>query len=174
MTRYKKFDSYLWNDMRFSRLSNRAKLLFLYIVTHPQMTSIGAMKCSRAALKEELRIVEQIDFDNSFFDLLQLGYIKYDREHALLYVPCFTEMNIPETPAVIRSWTKLFEFLPVCKLLVEAFETAGYIIHENDRRGYLKVFNQTIRPLIAKATQEIERLQQQHPPQKLTTVANVL
>lgn len=36
MARYRKIDPRIWNDAKFSHLSNDAKLLFIYLLTSPQ------------------------------------------------------------------------------------------------------------------------------------------
>ena len=51
---YRKIDVRIHNDFKYRQLSDKAKLLFLTILTHPQLTSIGAMKATQAGLAEEM------------------------------------------------------------------------------------------------------------------------
>ena len=54
MGRYRKIDPRIWNDEAFRALSDRGKLVFLFILTHPHMTSLGAMRASTLGLAAEL------------------------------------------------------------------------------------------------------------------------
>ena len=54
MARYRKVEVRIWNDEKFRRLSDDGKLLFFALLTHPNLTGIGAMKASRSGLAEEL------------------------------------------------------------------------------------------------------------------------
>ena len=54
MSRYRKVDPRIWNDAKFRDLSDSAKLIFFMLLTHPNMTSIGAMRGTIAGLAEEL------------------------------------------------------------------------------------------------------------------------
>lgn len=46
MARYRKIDSRIWNDAKFRELSDNGKLVFLMLLTHPSMTSLGAMRAT--------------------------------------------------------------------------------------------------------------------------------
>ncbi len=45
MGRYRKVETRIWNDATFRSLSDDGKLLFLFVLTHPSQTSLGAMRC---------------------------------------------------------------------------------------------------------------------------------
>jgi hypothetical protein len=42
MGRYRKIDTRIWNDAKFRELSERGQLEFLFGLTHPNMTMLGA------------------------------------------------------------------------------------------------------------------------------------
>jgi len=56
MGRYRKIDPRIHNDAKFKTLSERGKLLFLTILTHPHMTALGAMRATEAGLCEEMAL----------------------------------------------------------------------------------------------------------------------
>ena len=43
MARYKKIDVRIWNDAKFNALSSDARLIFLFMLTSPQTTMVGAV-----------------------------------------------------------------------------------------------------------------------------------
>jgi hypothetical protein len=46
VSRYRKLDVRLWNDTKFRALSDNGKLAFIFTLTHPGMTMIGAMRAT--------------------------------------------------------------------------------------------------------------------------------
>ena len=56
MAIYRKIDTRIWNDAKFNALSPNGKLAFLFILTNPNMTALGAMRATIEGLSAELRI----------------------------------------------------------------------------------------------------------------------
>ncbi len=56
MSRYRKIDPRIHNDAKFKALSERGKLFFFTILTHPHMTALGAMRATEAGLCEEMAL----------------------------------------------------------------------------------------------------------------------
>jgi hypothetical protein len=56
MARYRKIDPRIYNDAKFKALSERGKLLFFTIPTHPHMTALGAMRAAEAGLCQEMTL----------------------------------------------------------------------------------------------------------------------
>ena len=56
MAIYRKIDTRIWNDAKFNALSPNGKLAFLFILTNPNMTALGAMRATVEGLSAELRI----------------------------------------------------------------------------------------------------------------------
>ena len=52
---YRKVDTKIWNDRKFCALSDKAKLVFLMLLTHPCMTALGAMRQTMGGLAQELQ-----------------------------------------------------------------------------------------------------------------------
>ncbi len=74
MARYRKIDTRTWNDKKFNELSDSAKLVFFLLLTHPHMTSIGAMRASLQSLAGDLHWpLEKIE--HAFQEILQKNII---------------------------------------------------------------------------------------------------
>lgn len=54
MGHYRKIDTRVWNDQKFNELTDNGKLVFFLLLTHPYLTSIGAMRASLPGLACEL------------------------------------------------------------------------------------------------------------------------
>jgi hypothetical protein len=54
MSRYCKVDPRIWNDQKFRKLNDQGKIAFFFLLTHPHMTAIGAMRAMIAGLAAEL------------------------------------------------------------------------------------------------------------------------
>ncbi len=54
MSHFRKIDVRIWNDAKFQSLADEGKLIFFLLLTHPNMTALGAMRCSLDGLLAEL------------------------------------------------------------------------------------------------------------------------
>ena len=114
MGRYRKVDTRIWNDAKFRGLSDDAKLAFLFVLTHPHMTSLGAMRASIPGLAKELGWTSEalrIAFRKPFAK----GLIEYDEGACFLALPSFLKYNKPESPNVVKSWINSLDLIPECK-----------------------------------------------------------
>lgn len=118
MGRYRKIDPKIWNDAKFIALSNDAQRLFLFVLTHPLMTGIGAFRTTMGGMADELRL-DPKGFPELFRELLGKGLVKYDEKACLIFAPNFLKYNEPENPNVVQGWLKTLEYLPECPLLIE-------------------------------------------------------
>lgn len=112
--RYRKIDPRIWNDFKFNRLSATGQFLFLYLLTHSNLTSIGLLKIKKEALAHER------DWDKEAFFLAfdlasQLGLLEYD-ECGLICLPNFIKYNEPESLTVVKGWRKARAYVPECPL----------------------------------------------------------
>lgn len=115
MSRYRKIDPRIWNDEKFRELSDKAKLVFLMLLTHPNMTAIGAMRGTVAGLAEELAWDLEA-FRIAFRDVLSKGMAEHDQKACLIALPRFVKYNQPESPNVVKAWTGALDLLPECAL----------------------------------------------------------
>ncbi len=136
MAKYRKVDVQLWNDGKFSSLSDAGKLLFLFILTHPHMTAIGAMRATIPGIAAELgwgeKKMESIlskDFRKTFERLSRddsegipdggWAMLEMREKSCFVWLPKFLKYNQPESPNVVRGWVKSIDLLPECSLKVE-------------------------------------------------------
>lgn len=197
MARYRKIDTRIWNDERFGRLSDDAKLVFLFLLTHPHMTSLGAMRATAPGLAAELNwLVER--FQKAFGELVKTQansegqsddhtLVEFDDRACFIGLPNFLKYNGPESPNVVTSWAKSIDLLPECSLkknllkranvcmttrgekFIEAWEGVLQSLPESLREGFVEPFPKTM------SNQEPEPEQQQEhkqePRKKVAAIA---
>lgn len=126
MAKYRKIDPRIWNDEKFYTASLSCQHLFLFILTHPQMTPVGGMRTTPAGLADELDWKEK-KFPDAFPDAMRdginLGFWKYDRKAKFLLVPKFLKYNPPASINTLKSWRGCWDDLPECQLKNEVFQT---------------------------------------------------
>lgn len=118
MSRYRKVDPKVWNDEKFSLLSDKSKLVFFFLLTHPHMTALGAMRASRRGLAAELRW-SFTGFCKAYEELLSKGMVRHDDNASFLWLPNFLKYNGPESPNAVKSWAASLDLLPECNLKYE-------------------------------------------------------
>ena len=134
MGRYRKIDPRIWCDSKFASLDIHGQRLFLYILTCPEMTAVGAFRGTALNMAVELGYVKGFNealskgfpevFSKAFSELLSKGLVKADEDGLLMFVPNFLKYNEPESPNVVKSWKSVIDYLPECPLLVEVVEKA--------------------------------------------------
>lgn len=145
MSRYRKVDPRIWNDEKFRALSNKGKLVFFMLLTHPSMTSLGAMRGTLAGLAEELGWPVEA-FREAFADVLNQGMAEHDPKACLIALPNFVRYNLPESPNVVRAWVGALDLLPECDLKQHVVQRAGEIagdMQEGFGRAFREAFDKT-------------------------------
>lgn len=115
MARFRKIDPRIWNDAKFSSFSDNGKLAFLMLLTHPNMTSLGAMRATLGGLAEELGWSAEA-FREAFREALSKGMVEHDPKACLIALPNFVKYNPPESPNVVKAWVGALDLLPECTL----------------------------------------------------------
>ena len=115
MAKYRKVDPRIWNDAKFRSLSDHGKLAFFFLLTHPHMTAIGAMRATVPGLAAEIGWALK-GFTEAFQEALAKGMTKHDSEACLVWLPNFLKYNRPESPNVVKAWATALELLPECGL----------------------------------------------------------
>jgi hypothetical protein len=142
MARYAKVDRRIWNDERFRSLSERGKLVFLFLLTHPAMTMLGAMRATLPGLAAELELPTKA-FQEAFGEALSKAIVKHDLGASFIWLPNFLKYNKPESPNVVRSWPDAFDLIPECGLKCELYEQLkGFIkgLSEGFREAFAEAF----------------------------------
>ncbi len=126
MSKYRKIEARIWNDAKFNKLSDDAKLLFFFLLSHPHLTALGAMRATPSGLANELNWTEKA-FREAFGELLQKHMVKASEKACFIWLPNFLKYNKPENPNVVKSWDKWLEYLPECSLTFELIQEARAI-----------------------------------------------
>lgn len=163
MSQYRKVDTRIWNDARFCGLSDDGKLVFLMLLTHPNMTSLGAMRATLAGLAEEIGW-ESERLSKGFGEGLAKGMVEHDRTGRMIGLPNFLKYNAPENPNVLRSWVKAFDLLPECQLKAKTFQRLKTLV-EGLSEPFRKAFGEAFPK--GMAIQEQEPEQEPEPKQEL-------
>jgi len=137
MARYRKIDPRIWNDAKFNSLSVQGKLAFFFMLTHPNMTAVGAMRISIQGLVAELDGVGEKGFQEVF----DKGLAKGDNNHCFIRFPNFLKYNKPESPNVVKSWLSALDLLPECESKLQLIQ---------EIKDFLKDYNEGFREVFAK------------------------
>lgn len=170
MARYRKVDTRIWNDEKFMALSDSGKLAFLFVMTNPHMTALGAMRATVPGLAMELHWPLP-KFTRAFDEARRVGMVRRDQRAALVYLPNFLRYNPPESPNVVISWRDALDLLPECDLkrtMVERAEAFVRAYAEGLREGYTEAWSDAVAKAFEGALpnqeQEQEQEQEEDPP----------
>lgn len=169
MAKYRKIDVRIWNDEKFSSLSDLGQLAFIFVLTHPLMTSLGALRGSPEGLSGErygwtdsAKALRK-GFQEGFDEVLSKGLLRYD-ERGMIFAPNFIKYNSPESPNVIKAWRNALDLLPECALLNEALKSAKNSVDamsEAYRKAFREAFPEVFSKDFAKAMPNQEQEQEQ-------------
>jgi len=121
MATYRKIDPRIWNDEKFRALSDQGKLAFLFLLTHPHMTSLGAMRGTIPGLASELGWNE-LRLREALGEAFRKAMVKVDEKACCLALPNFLKYNRPESPNVVKGWIRAYELIPECELKHEVVQ----------------------------------------------------
>jgi len=162
MAKYRKIDPRIWNDQKFRELSDSGKLTFFFLLTHPHMTSLGAMRATVPGLASELGWKEKA-FAEAFQEASSKGMVKHDPKACFVWLPNFLKYNRPESPNVIKSWTASLDYLPECELknelILQVKSFAGSL-----PKAFTKALPEGFRKTMPNQEQEQEQEQEQYIP----------
>jgi hypothetical protein len=114
MSKYRKIDPRIWNDEKFRRLSDQGKLVFFFLLTHPHMTAIGAMRATSEGLAAELKWPADVMRD-AMSDAISKGMVDANTEASYIGLPNFLRYNEPEGPnSVMKAWRSALDLIPEC------------------------------------------------------------
>ena len=140
--KYRKISPCIWNDAKVRELSDKGKLALLFLLTHPHMTPLGAIRANAPGLACELGWSEKV-FRKAFGEVLALGIAKEDAKAPLVWFPNFLRHNMPESPNVVRSWVGAFRDLPESPLKGAMLERTGEAVltlGEGFRSAFVEAF----------------------------------
>lgn len=159
MARYRKVDPRIWNDAKFRSLSDNGKLAFFFLLTHPHMTAIGAMRSSIPGLAAEIGWSSEA-FAEAFHEATRKGMAEHDEKASLIWLPNFVRYNQPESPNVVKAWASSLEMLPECGLLNRV--VAGAVAFAQSlNKGFVEALPEAFSKGIPYQEQEQEQEQEQ-------------
>jgi hypothetical protein len=113
-SRYRKIDPRIWNDEKFRTMSEDGKLVFLFLLTHPHMTSLGAMRGTLPGLAAELGWSTR-RFISAAQECMSRHIVELNEKAAWIGIPNFLRYNEPEGPnSVSKAWALALDMLPEC------------------------------------------------------------
>ncbi|MGO4643242.1 hypothetical protein AB4Z43_32960 [Mesorhizobium sp. 2RAF45] len=163
MSRYRKIDTRIWNDEKFRGLSDEGKLAFFFILTHPNMTALGAMRATLPGLAAELEWPPE-GFRQAFGEALSKGMAEHDEKGSVIALPNFLKYNQPESPNVVKAWAACLDLIPEGDLKTLTIQRAKAFL-----KGKTKAFTEALPKAFAEAlakpmpNQEQEQEQEQEP-----------
>lgn len=143
MGHYRKIETKIWHDERFCALSDRGQLTFLFLLTHPHLTALGAMRATIVGLAAEKRWSEK-DFRKALKEVVDKGLVKVDERSCFVWMPKFLRHNAPESPNVVKSWVKALDLIPECPLkaeLIDSMFKASESLSEGFRKAFESAFS---------------------------------
>ena len=155
MARYRKIDPRIWNDAKFSELSDNGKLVFFMLLTHPSMTALGAMRGTVEGLAAEMHWTPEA-FREAFREALSKGMAEHDGKACLVALPSFIKYNPPESPNVVKAWVGSLDLLPECSLKTRVVARAKAFA-EGMPKGFGKAFAEAFAKNMPNQEQEQEQ-----------------
>ncbi len=156
---YRKVYAGLWNDSRFYALPAEAKAVYLYLLTAPGMTGLGAMRatpegiaadigCSadnvREAFGKDYREAKPKAIEEGL-RILRGRLVVWDKDARCVWLPGFVFDQSAQSPNVIKSWAPALDYIPDCQLktfaiqeAAELAETMGEAFREAFREAFGK------------------------------------
>jgi Sec-independent protein translocase protein TatA len=155
MSRYRKIDPRIWNDARFRLLSDNGKLAVFLLLTHPNMTALGAMRATLPGLAAELGWSTEA-FRQAFAEASAQCIVEHDEEACFIGLPKFLRYNQPESPNVVKAWAAAVDLLPECDLKSVVLQRA-----QGFAEGMSEAFSKAFREAFPKAMRNQEQEQEQ-------------
>ncbi len=160
MSRYRKIDVRMWNDAKFRSLSDDGKLAFLFVLTHPNMTALGAMRATVPGLAAELGWLPE-RLSKAFSEALSNGMAEHDEKAAAVALPNFLKYNQPESPNVVKAWAAALDLIPEGALKSLTIQRAKAFLE-----GKTRAFSEALPDVFAKALPKPMPYQEQEPEQE--------
>lgn len=114
MAGYRKIDPRIWYDAKFRGLSDDGKLLFLHLLTHPELSCVGAMVVVPPSVASLVAWRGATAIPRVLRALKELSpLVFYDRNEQVLFFPRFFRYNPPLSPThVKKAWLAALDRLP--------------------------------------------------------------
>lgn len=169
MARYRKIDTRIWNDERFRRFTDSGKLAFLFLLTHPSMTCLGAMRGTLSGLASELGWSPDA-MQDAMVDAMSDGLVEVDEMASCMALKNWLRYNEPEGPnSIKKAWIEAVDMIPECAVKRRVIERSSRYLD-----GISDAMRKAVgRPFFAKwdgildAMRDPSRIQEQEQEQDL-------
>lgn len=162
--RYRKIHTRIWNDEKFLSLSDDGQLAFLFVLTHPQLTMLGAMRATIPGLAAE-KFWPTERMRKALRKAFMKGLLRYDERACFLWAPHFLRYNKPESPNVVKSWETSLDLLPECELKSQLLQEV---------KGFLEGLPESFQEAFQKSMPNQEQEQEQDKKKNMSTYPSSL
>jgi hypothetical protein len=109
--RYRKVAVEIWSDALVSSMSDMGQLAFLYLLTHPLMTSAGFIRVGLEQIAAERRWrINKLR--HALAPAIESGALVVDRKSNCLWFSNFLRHNPPNNVNAVKSWVSLVPMIP--------------------------------------------------------------
>ena len=137
MAQYRTVDCRIWGDQRFLGLPDASKLAWLYLLTHPNQTAVGAFMATLPGLSAELGWPTA----EPFHAVLAAGMALHDPAARMFLLPRFIHYNQPQNVNQVKGWARPLSLLPECGLKLRLLGTLRSWLAEHGKDGMLEAFH---------------------------------
>lgn len=169
--RYRKVSTAFWNDEKVRTFDDDGRLAFLYLLTTPTMTSVGAMRSTLAGLAAELGWPPR-RLEKALARAIEHGMVEVNAAAAWIALPKFQRHNAPESPNVAKAWAAAIGTLPECSERQALIERCRHYLGTSKaflqafEEGLAKAFPQGFTEPLAKGSPNQEQEQEQEQKQE--------
>jgi hypothetical protein len=158
---FRKIDPRIWGDAKFRRLSDDAKLLWMYLLTNNHLTNLpGVFHAWPETMGRDIGWSgddpQNFRFETAFKEITDLKMAIYDDTGGLIYIPRAYFFNLPDNLNVVKGWAVWFFQLPECPLRERILNDFKHNL-ERYRKGYSEPFTKPYEEPLAKPYAKQER-----------------
>lgn len=121
MAHWRKVDTRFLGDAKYRSLSDEAQHLFLTLLLHPNLTTVGAMRSGAGHLSEDMGWPQE-KTRRALDELSDVGLVTVDHEARCLVLPGWIKYNPPNSNLNVRQWEHALDHIPECALRAELVE----------------------------------------------------
>ncbi len=110
---FKRVDHSFWTDAWIKTLSMETRFVYLALLTHPNITTLGALSANIPGLSHELCLSES-EFRAALQPLLDAGKIIYNDKASFFWVRKFLKFNPLDTPTKVSGMKTALQKIPEC------------------------------------------------------------
>jgi hypothetical protein len=111
--KYRKIDTRIWGDEKFRLFTDDGKLAFIFLLTHPAQSALGAMRGTPAGLAAELGWPVR-RLRTALTPAIEQRMVEVNEAASYIALPNFMKFNPAENPNVAQAWVSAFDLIPEC------------------------------------------------------------